>query len=81
MLGRNVARIRAGQGLSQTALAGKLGPKNLGVTQGYISELESGSKNPTLLTMVALAEALGVSLLDLLDGSIQSRYGSHLPND
>ena len=69
VLGRNIARLRLEQGLSQTALAAKLGPSKLGVTQGYISELESGSKNPTLLTMAAIADALQTGLTDLLEAA------------
>ena len=66
LLGENVFRLRTQRGMSQTGLAAKLGPYNLGVTQGYISELEGGGKNPTLLTLAALAEALEVSLADLV---------------
>ena len=67
-LGKNVARLRAERGLSQTGLSRRLGPYNLGVTQGYVSELEAGLKNPTLDTLAAIAEALGVTLADLVAG-------------
>lgn len=66
VFGGNVARLRSERGLSQTALANRLGPYKLGVTQGYISELEAGRKNPTLTTMAAIAEALDVALTGLL---------------
>lgn len=66
LLGRNVARLRTSRGLSQFQLAKDLGSKKTGITQGYVSELEAGKKNPTLTTMEALAEALGVHVAELL---------------
>ena len=54
------------RGLSQTQLAAKLGASNLGITQGYLSELEAGTKNPTLETILVIARALGVSTAVLL---------------
>lgn len=66
LVGQNVARLRAERKMSQTQLAVRLGPRSLGVTQGYISELEAGQKNPTLTTLAALAEALDVKLACLL---------------
>jgi ribosome-binding protein aMBF1 (putative translation factor) len=43
---KNLARLRAAKGISQTQLASRLGPYKLGVTQGYVSELESGKRTP-----------------------------------
>ena len=37
---------------------------------GYIGEIETGSKNPTLKKMVAIADALGVSLSELLKDTV-----------
>jgi transcriptional regulator with XRE-family HTH domain len=47
--------------LSQGALA-----RFLEVDKGYISNIESGNKNPTLATIHRLADALGVSADELL---------------
>ena len=37
-----------------------------GFSQQYISGLEQGRRNPTVVTLYELAEALGVTPLDLL---------------
>ena len=60
-LGENMKRVRAKKKLSQGALA-----RLLEVDKGYISNIESGSKNPTLATIQRLADALGVSANELL---------------
>jgi len=38
----------------------------LDVDRGYISNIENGKKNPTLATIQKLADALGVSMDELL---------------
>lgn len=61
MVGRNVQRIRHRKGLTQEELSEKAG-----FTQQYISDLENGRRNPTVVTLYELAMALGVSHMDLL---------------
>lgn len=56
----NLKRVRAKKKLSQRVLA-----RLLEVDKGYISNIESGKKNPTIATIQKLADALGVSA-DLL---------------
>jgi len=57
-----VKALREEQGLTQAALA-----KRSGVTEAYISMLESGTrKNPSLPTLKKLAKALGVPVGRLL---------------
>jgi len=60
-LGQNMKRIRAKKKMSQGDIA-----RALEVDRGYISNIESGNKNPTLATMQKLADALGVSADELL---------------
>ena len=72
-VGENVVRLRERMGISQTKLAARLGPYKLGVTQGYISELEAGQKNPTLTTLAALAEALEVELAELVSSHVAAQ--------
>ena len=60
-LGENMKKVRAKKKLSQGALA-----RLLDVDKGYISNVESGKKNPTLATIQRLAEALDVSANELL---------------
>ena len=60
--GENVLRLwREYRGLSSAALAEKAG-----VSQSYISEIETGKKDGSVRTMKKLAEALNVSLDDIV---------------
>ena len=61
LVGRNLARIRAVKGLTQEMLA-----ERSGFSQQYLSGLERGRRNPTIVTIYELAQALGVSHLDLV---------------
>ena len=61
LVGRNTAKIRKDRGWTQEQLAEKSG-----LSQQYISGLENGLRNPTIVTVYELASALGVSHLDLL---------------
>jgi len=60
-LGENLKKVRTKKKLSQGALA-----RLLEIDKGYISNIESGKKNPTLATIQRLADALGVSADELL---------------
>jgi transcriptional regulator with XRE-family HTH domain len=66
LVGRNLVRIRTAKGLTQEALA-----ERSGFSQQYLSGLEQGRRNPTIVTLYELAQALEVDYLDLLrpDGS------------
>jgi len=61
LIGRNLRRIRQRKELSQEQAAGlaSIHPKHL-------QRIEGGKVNVTLVTLVALAEAYGVALRDLL---------------
>jgi transcriptional regulator with XRE-family HTH domain len=61
LVGANTARIRREKGLTQEALA-----ERSGLSQQYISGLENGLRNPTIVTLYELATALGVSHVDLV---------------
>lgn len=60
-LGANVRRIRLAKDMTQGDLCRKLG-----VDRGYMSNVETGKKNPTLSTIERIAQALGVSADELL---------------
>ncbi len=60
-LGKNMKRIRLEKGMTQGDICRKLG-----LDRAYISNLESGNKNPTLATIEKLAKALGVLASDLV---------------
>jgi transcriptional regulator with XRE-family HTH domain len=61
LVGSNFARIRREKNLTQEEVADRSG-----FSQQYISSLENGHRNPTVITLYELAQALGVSPLDLL---------------
>jgi len=61
LVGRNAARLRAAAGLTQEQLA-----ERSGFSQQYISRLEQGRRNPTVVTLYELATALGVSHVELV---------------
>jgi transcriptional regulator with XRE-family HTH domain len=61
LVGRNVKRFRKKKGLTQEQLA-----EISGFSQQYISNLEQGYRNPTVITLYELSAALGVSHVELV---------------
>jgi transcriptional regulator with XRE-family HTH domain len=61
LVGRNVKRVRQEKGLTQEQLA-----ELSGFSQQYISGLEQGRRNPTIVSLYELATALGVSHMELV---------------
>lgn len=61
LVGRNVRRIRLEKGLTQEKLA-----EASELSQQYLSELERGARNPTIVTLSQIAIALGVTATDLI---------------
>ncbi len=61
LVGENVRRARGASGLTQEQLA-----EASGLSQQYISGLERGRRNPTVVTLWELSQPLGVSPADLL---------------
>lgn len=61
LVGRNFARLRKDQGLTQEQVAARTD-----ISQQYISDLERGRRNPTVITLYELAQALGVSHVELV---------------
>ncbi len=60
-VGRNVQRYRKAKGWSQEHLAFETG-----LHRTYISGIERGVRNPTVLTVSQIADALGVPPAQLL---------------
>lgn len=60
-LGKRIAQLRRERGLSQGALATKIRS-----TPQWVSQLERGTRSPTVHTLVKLANALDVPVVDLL---------------
>lgn len=61
LVGQNFARIRQEKGLTQEQVEARSG-----LSQQYLSRLENGRCNPTVITLYELAEALGVTPIELL---------------
>lgn len=61
--GKRVRQVRKDLGLSQEELGFKSG-----LHRTYISDIERGSKNPTIVTVDTLAKALGISISELFKG-------------
>jgi transcriptional regulator with XRE-family HTH domain len=68
LVGRNVKRIRLVKGLTQEQLAEKSG-----FSQQYISGLEKGQRNPTIISLYELARSLGVSHIELVSAADVAR--------
>ncbi len=62
LVGRNFARLRRAKGLTQEDVAARTG-----LSQQYLSGLERGKRNPTVITLYELAQALEVKPVELID--------------
>ncbi len=61
LVGRNFARLRREKGLTQEDVEARSG-----FSQQYLSDLERGRRNPTVITLYELARALEVSHVSLV---------------
>jgi transcriptional regulator with XRE-family HTH domain len=62
LVGRNFARLRRARGFTQEEIEARSG-----FSQQYLSSLERGRRNPTVITLYELAQALGVSHVELVE--------------
>ena len=60
-LGTNLRRLREAKGLSQETFAFEAG-----IHRTYVSDIERGARNPTIVVVEKLATALGVTASELL---------------
>jgi transcriptional regulator with XRE-family HTH domain len=67
LVGRNFARLRQKKGLTQEQVAAQSG-----FSQQYISGLERGKRNPTIITLYELAVAIDVGHIELLANEEQN---------
>ncbi|ASD28031.1 helix-turn-helix domain-containing protein [Brevundimonas diminuta] len=63
IVGSNVRALRIAKGITQEELAFEA---DLDLT--YVGGIERGKRNPSLMVMARLAEALGVTLIALVSG-------------
>lgn len=61
LVGRNFARLRREKHLTQEEVEARSG-----FSQQYLSGLEQGKRNPTVVTLYELAQAIGVTHIDLV---------------
>lgn len=61
LVGANFARLRKKSGLTQEEVAEKSG-----FSQQYISGLEQGRRNPTIVSLYELALSIGVTHVELV---------------
>ncbi|MBX9453596.1 MAG: helix-turn-helix domain-containing protein [Mesorhizobium sp.] len=71
LVGRNFARLRREKGLTQEEVQARSG-----FSQQYLSDLERGRRNPTIITLYELAQALGVSHVQLVQPDAHEQQGS-----
>lgn len=62
LVGQNFARLRREKGLTQEQIE-----ERSGFSQQYLSGLERGKRNPTIITLYELSQALGVNHVQLLE--------------
>lgn len=70
ILARNLRLARQRTGLSQELLADKAA-----VDRTYVSGIERGTRNPTVLILAKFAEALGTTAAALLTEGSESQLG------
>ena len=68
-IGWNVRRLRAERAINQEDFA-----TDSGFDRGYISGIERGVRNPSILVLQRIATALAVDVADLLDESEAVRF-------
>lgn len=61
LVGENVKELRTQRGLTQEELA-----ERSGFTQQYVSDLERGKRNPTVVSLRELAQALDSTPVELI---------------
>lgn len=62
-LGDNIRKARQKKGLTQVDFA-----KIMDTSQGYISSLEKGTKEPSITMLIRLKKKLGITYDQLLEG-------------
>lgn len=67
LVGRNFARLRAAANLTQEQVA-----ERADISQQYISGLERGQRNPSVESLLKIAQAIGVSHVALVEPDEQA---------
>ena len=67
LLGARIAGLRGKSGLTQERCAWEAG-----LSKAYLSQIEAGKRLPSLVTLLALAERLGVEIRDFFNFTSKS---------
>lgn len=67
-IGERIRQTRKARGLTLEQVA-----RRIGLTQGAISQIELGRTNPSVSTLKALADSLGITVGDLFNGARPTR--------
>lgn len=62
VVGKQVRRLRVEVGMTQDVLS-----ERCGIYRTYLSRIEAGSANPSLLVLIALSASLGVHISELFN--------------
>ncbi len=73
-LGLRIREARRKADMTQEELAEKMG-----ISTSFLGHMERGSRNASLDTLVLLCNTLHVSPQELLAGSLEDEFDSHLP--
>jgi transcriptional regulator with XRE-family HTH domain len=77
LVGNRVRELRTSQHLTQEQLG-----ERAGLSYKFIGEVERGVGNPTIGTLAGLADALGVTVSDLVrEDSVGVTFGQFSPTD
>lgn len=76
LVGANFARLRKERGLTQEQVE-----ERSGFSQWYISSLERGRRNPTVISLYELANAIGVTVTDLVSETDRRTRGEPTESD
>lgn len=69
-VGQNIRKFRKERGISQEELG-----FDSGLHRNYISDVERGARNPTIVVLEKIADALGVDPARLIERKRQIRRG------
>ena len=64
VVGANIRKVRTARAISQEALA-----HDAGIAPSFLSQIENGKRSPTVTTLAALAQALGVRITEFFQGA------------
>ena len=70
-LGRNIRSAREARGISQRSFA-----QMVGMSQPYLSAVESGEKNIGYANLCKIADGLGITVGQLVDGDASPRIST-----